>query len=239
MNVTIFEYGGRFGHFLRAEATVNAFSYPIPPRTVLLGLAGAILGLPKDTAQDILSDAQFAVAGPIPQRFWHKANMRKNIPSPLSYVIKKSENGTRKEEKNTRIPQEFLWKPLYRIYAALPPSHHNEFAMRLAERRWHFSPCLGLSELLADLNWIANGEAMPLPDSVQEVTTVVSLDDAELNGPSAHANGLAVQKLRMPRVVTSDRIFSHCNYLLERDGRPIPVTTSHAWQVDAAKVMFL
>src|SRR5215204_4090672 len=53
----VFEYAGRFGHFLRAEASVSALSYPVPPRTALLGMIRAVLGLEKDTPQVKLKDA--------------------------------------------------------------------------------------------------------------------------------------------------------------------------------------
>src|SRR5918995_594562 len=58
----VFEYAGRFGHFLRAEASVSALSYPVPPRTVLLGVIGAVLGLEKDTPQVELAEALISVS---------------------------------------------------------------------------------------------------------------------------------------------------------------------------------
>jgi len=239
MKVAVFQYSGRFGHFLRAEATANALTYPLPPRTVLLGLAGAILGLQKDAAQEVLADANFGVAGAVPNRFWHKANMRKNLPAPLGYRVKKSEKGTQKDEKNTRIPQEMLWKPSFKIFAALPETHHDEFAARLAARRWHFTPCLGLSELLADLNWLADEEATQLPGTVHEITSAVSLERAELDASTAYSRNLAIQKLRMPRDVSVERVFSHADYLLERDGKPIPAKTDNAWKIGGDRVIFL
>ena len=45
MRVVRFRYQGRVGHFLRAEMNASALSYPVPPRTALLGLVGNILGL--------------------------------------------------------------------------------------------------------------------------------------------------------------------------------------------------
>ena len=54
MKIVHFELSGRFGHFLRAEANRDMPSYPIPPRTAVLGLIGAILGLTKDSPQILL-----------------------------------------------------------------------------------------------------------------------------------------------------------------------------------------
>jgi CRISPR-associated protein Cas5h len=239
MDVVVFRYQGRFAHFLRAETTVNAMTYPVPPRTVILGLLGAILGLHKDSPQEELRQAKIAVAGKIPSTFWHKANMRKNLPAALAFQVKKSERGTSKDEKNTRIPQEFLWKPCFRVFVSLPDRFHDEFAMRAAERRWHFSPCMGLSELFADLEWLQNLTATQLGSGIQEINSVVSLDRCTLDSKTAYSSNLALHKVRMPRDVTCDRIFTHANYILEREGRPIPVHSDQAWQVGDDKVIFL
>ena len=48
MELINFRLSGRFAHFLRAEASASALSYPVPPRTVILGILGAVLGLSKD-----------------------------------------------------------------------------------------------------------------------------------------------------------------------------------------------
>ena len=52
MELINFRLSGRFAHFLRAEASASALSYPVPPRTVILGILGAVLGLSKDKAPD-------------------------------------------------------------------------------------------------------------------------------------------------------------------------------------------
>ena len=239
MQVVVFRYRGRFAHFLRAEATANALSYPVPPRTVLLGLAGAILGMPKDTVQTELAEARFAVGGELPQRFWHKANLRKNLPAPLNVRIKKTDKGSSQAEKNTRIPQEWLWNPDYKIWAAFPDPYHDEFAARLREGRSHFTPCLGLSEMVAEVEWIEDNAGTELPLGEYEIDSSVSLLDAKVNSKSTAEKQLAVHRIRMPRDVSPERVFTHADYLLERSGRAIPVATDQAWQVGAENVMFL
>lgn len=239
MKVVSFQFRGRFAHFLRAEATANALTYPFPPRTVLLGMIGAIVGLPKDTAQVELADARFAVGGRLPDRFWHKANMRKNLPAPLSFEVKKADKGTSKAEKNTRIPQEWLWKPDFKIWAAFPSSIHDSIAERIREKRWHFTPCLGLSEMLAELEWIGEFDAEQLSSASHEIASTVPLGSAEVDSKLVAERKLAVHRVRMPRDVTTDRVFSHADYLAERDGNVIPAATEVAWQVGSDKVLFL
>ena len=172
MNIVQFRYYGKFAHFLRAEANANGVTYPLPPRTVLLGLVGAVLGLGKDEPQDKLTDAHLAVGGSLPKRFWHKTNVRKDPPAPLAFRVKASEKGTSKEQRNFRFPQEWLWRPSFTVWAALPEPYHLDFASRLREQRCHFLPCLGLSEMVAHLEWLDDFHAEPLPAGLHWLETV-------------------------------------------------------------------
>jgi CRISPR-associated protein Cas5h len=129
MRVVCFRYWGKYGHFLRAEANANGITYPYPPRTSLLGLVGAVLGLAKDEPQVRLADAKLAVGGVPPQRFWHKTNVRKDPPAALPFVVKAKDKGTSSEQRNFRFPQEWLWKPDYRVWG-LPQRRHSDGACR-------------------------------------------------------------------------------------------------------------
>src|SRR5438445_3149686 len=149
MKVVAFTYSAKFGHFLRAEANANGVTYPVPPRTALLGLCGAVLGLEKDAPQCVLAEARLAVGGEIPKRFWHKTNVRKDPPAPLPFIVKARDKGTSSsKQRNFRFPQEWLWRPRYRVWANLPEPYHTEFVARLQGGRWHFGPCMGLPEML-------------------------------------------------------------------------------------------
>jgi len=239
MKIVRFFYSGRLGHFLRAEATANALTYPVPPRTVLLGLCGAILGLPKDAAQVLLQSAQFAVCGPIPEKFWHKANMRKTLPIALPYNVKKSDKGSTAEEKNTRLPQEMLWQPRFEIFASMPESHQADFDSRVRQGRTHFTPCLGLSELIASVEWISTDVGTLLPEGEHDVECAIPMDRGNLDGKYARDQQLAIQKIRMPRSVDPKRVFVHENYLLERDARAIRIQSANVYQVGRSRIVFL
>lgn len=242
MRVVRFRYGGRFAHFLRAEANANGLTYPVPPRTVLLGLTGAALGLDKDEPQSLLADAEFAVAVRRPgRRFWHKTNVRKDPPAPLGWTVKATAKADKQTapEKNFRFPMEYLYNPEFAVWAALPGKMHDEFAGRLRDRRWHYTPCLGLSELLAELEHEADIDAERLPEAAHDVVSVLPQDAGEVDADAAFGDQLTVQSLRMPRSATAGRVFTQRAYWLEHQSRPLPVTTAAAWGCDTDKVVFL
>ncbi len=243
--VLIFRYAGRFAHFLRAEASASALSYPVPPRTVLLGVIGAVLGMSKDTPQTLLGNASIAVSGAQPSTHWHRAKFRKELPTPLPSTIKIGTKGSDKPEKATLIKQEWLVAPDYRVTVNLPEPYHSQLAERLKAKAWHFSPCLGLSEMSASLEFIAEADAVPLgKEQTVSCHSVVAQNAVTIDGDRMLDENLEIQVVRMPRDVTPDRIFSHANYLVERRGRPIPIRTSSAWHVtgdnlDSRHLMFL
>ncbi len=239
MKTVSFTYSAKFGHFLRAEANANGVTYPVPPRTALLGLIGAVLGLEKDSPQQLLADARVAVGGKIPRRFWHKTNVRKDPPSPLPLRVKATDKGSSSEQRNFRFPQEWLWQPQYRVWVALPEPHHGHFADRLRDRRWHFCPCMGLSEMLADLTEVAEGTAEQLPPGVHRVQTATPQEAVRIDTTAAFGDQLTLQALRMPVAVTPDRVFSHRAYWVEIKGRAFPVETADAWQCNSDVVVFL
>jgi CRISPR-associated protein Cas5h len=239
MNVVCFRYFGKIGHFLRAEANANGISYPVPPRTILLGLVGAVLGLTKDEPQVKLAGAELAVGGDLPKRFWHKTNARKDPPAPLPYRVKKADKGNASEQRNFRFPQEWLWRPDFRIWAHLPGDYHAHLALRLQKRRWHFTPCLGLAWMLADLEYLGEREAETLPVGTHRIASVVRQDAGKIDLEAACAEGLTLQSIRMPADATADRVFTQRAYWVEFHGRPFPVTTGEAWRWGSESVVFL
>ena len=223
------------GTLLRAEANANGITYPFPPRTALLGMIGAVLGMGKDEPQVRLSDAHVAISGLPPMRFWHKTNVRKDPPAQLPHVVKAKDKGSSSEQRNFRFPQEWLWQPDYRIWAALPADDHTNLAGRLRERRWHFTPSLGLAFLFAELEFISEFDAEKLPEGEHQVATISP--HAPERTPADSELGLV--SLRMPAAATADRVFTHKAYWFEHQGRPFPVKTTEAWQCGAHKVVFL
>lgn len=239
MKTVCFEYAARCGHFLKAEANANGVTYPVPPRTALLGMIAAVLGLRKDALARELAEARVAVEGAVPRRFWVKVNVRKDPPAPLPWQIKAKDKGTSSEQRNFRFPQEWLWEPRYRVWASLPEPHHDALVGRLRDRRWHFTPCMGLSEMLADLTFLHEGTAEPLPEASHFIGSVVPREAGQVDTALAADAGLTLQSLRMPHAVTEDRVFSHRAYWLEHEGRPFPFKTPQAWRLGGETVVFL
>ena len=240
-NAICFQFHGRFGHFRRGEAATSALSYPVPPRTALLGLIGAILGLAKDEPQVKLEPFRVAVAGRVPMIHWHKVKLRKDPPDIPGFSVNNTQSAERttKPEKAALIPQEWLINPFYTVWVSLPEPYHHDFAYRVRERRWYFQPSLGLSEMQAELTFLEEGNISPMPPGCHLIDSIVPQDRAEVDVMRVLDQELALNLVRMPRTVTPERVFSHAPYLVERDGRAVPVVTEVAFKVNNRVIMFL
>lgn len=241
MELINFRLSGRFAHFLRADASASALSYPIPPRTVILGIMGAVLGLPKDMPQVVLEPANIAISGKLPKTHWHRAKLRKNPPALLPRVIKKTQKSDKrtKPEKATLIRQEWLIDADYSIWVSIPEPYHSELKKRLYNRQWHFCPSLGISEMIADIEYLGANECSPLPNGIHGIQSVFPQESGIIDIDKVFERRLSIHLLQMPRTVTPDRVFSHCSYITERNAKPIPVETKNAFQIENKMLMFL
>ena len=241
MKLISFQISGRYGHFLRAEGGASAPTYPVPPRTVILGIMGAVLGLDKDQPQRLLEPAHIALSGRLPQTHWHNAKLRKDPPAALPKTIKRSQQAekTTKPEKATLIRQEWLLNPSYTVWVSIPDRYFADLERRLVEKKWHFQPSLGLSEMMAELNYLETDEVAPLAGGFYYVNSVFSHKNGRLDVDKIFNDELVIHSLRMPRTVNSNRVFSHESYFMERDARPVPVETDHAFKTNNKVLMFL
>lgn len=238
-----FRWSARFGFFLRAEAPVVGLGYPVPPRTAVLGLIAAVLGLAKDDLAAELAGAHVALRGACPRTHWHACNLRKIKQMrflPEVFKASKPVDLALAEETNTQSRQEWLCDPNFEVIAALPEKWHDDFVQRVREGRSHFTPCMGLSEMMASVAHLSDETLTLLPDGTHRVESVVRLDEgSQVAVDAVLREELRVLSISLPREVTEDRRFTHATYFIAPDGGAIPVRTSAAWQSSAGPVTFL
>jgi CRISPR-associated protein Cas5h len=144
------------------------------------------------------------------------------------------------EESNTQSRQEWLVGPDFEVIAALPGALHDDFAARVREGRTHFTPCMGLSEMLASVEHLADETLTPLPEGLHRVRSVVHHEGpTRLAIDAVLGENLKVLSLSLPRTVSEERRFTHASYFVAREGGLLPVHTPNAWQSSTGAVMFL
>ncbi|OGL47829.1 MAG: type I-B CRISPR-associated protein Cas5 [Candidatus Schekmanbacteria bacterium RBG_16_38_10] len=250
--IVIFRISGRYAHFRRPYTNVSSLSYPFPPRPTIAGLLGAILGIQKDKVADTFNERNLTVAVAIEKQVktvTHVTNFRQDGIGGIDYSIKKPKKGWKsKELKNippyneaTQIPMELLRNPSFLIYVHLDDtSMFFELGSRLKTDRFVYTPCLGLSEFLASVEYVDDGNAIKLETGEYEVKSVIAKDDCILLKDKLQAEKHQVQELKSPHLGTVTREFTYKKYLVNMMPNPLPVEMKvNAYRLDNTVISFL
>lgn len=154
-----FTVRGSWAHFRRVEGTTVKQSYRVMPRTTVAGMLAAILGMDRDSYYELFSPETSAIA--VEPRF----DLRSiNMPENTLSTDKGSLETHTGSSMNVKLPSpeknrqqhnyEFLVDPSYRIDLWLADDDvYEELRDRIDDRRYYYSPSLGLSECLASLTY--------------------------------------------------------------------------------------
>lgn len=109
MEILCFKIKGKLAHFRKYYANNTAFSFSIPPRTTLMGLVAAVMGLPKDSYYEDLASENISfgirVLTPLKKSF-HRLNFL-SIKS-LGDMSKKLSSDFRGEGGRIQTPFEIV-----------------------------------------------------------------------------------------------------------------------------------
>lgn len=250
--IVIFRISGRYAHFRRPYTNVSSLSYPFPPRPTIAGLLGAILGIQKDKVAETFNERTLKVAVAIEKQtktITHVTNFRQDGIGGIDYSIKKPKKGWKpKELKNippyneaTQIPMELLRNPSFLIYVYLDDGDiRSELVSRLKTNRYVYTPCLGLSEFLASVEYVNNGNATQLGAGKYDVKSAIAKDDCILVKDKLKPEKHQVQELKAPYSGTATREFTYKKYLINMMPDPLPVEmASYVYKIDDTVISFL
>lgn len=213
----VFDVFGEWAHFRRYYTTTSPLTFPAPPRTTIIGLLGAILGIDKDQNPESFSPEKCRVAvcilNPI-QTFRLKENWRQGASGPEAFAT-------------ARVPVELVRNPGYRIFV-----QHSDATLLAKFRKYvengesHYTPCLGITECLAEIsfvNWLKPGDFEEGNLGAVLCASVVPRSAADPNLPAMEGHTYHLVEHTFPYVGTFDRRFIHHRVLMERNGQPFPV----------------
>ncbi len=246
-----FRYQAKYGHFRKPYSNVSSLSYPFPPRTALAGLLGAILGIPKAEVPLIMDTNNLKIAVEIEKpikTITHVTNFRKDGAGRINYSIKRSKRIKKQDElKNipdwnaaTQIPQELLRYPSYIIYVSLR-DNMGEFISRIRTKRFVYTPCMGLSGFLAELDYISEGVGKQLDPGQYDVSTVTdkAYGSLSLDWLDETENKHVLEVLA-PHLGSPDRRFTYKRYLLNMLSKPLPLNmTGNSYEFEHKIISFL
>ncbi|SHH65753.1 type I-B CRISPR-associated protein Cas5b [Halobaculum gomorrense] len=182
---------GDWGHFRRVDRTVTKQTYRLPPRTTIAGLLAAIVGVGRDEYYETFNSDQSAIGiEPI-------GDLRTTTQPTLGLGTNPSETydragGTGQTTVQVEFPDstdnrqihsyEYVVDPTYRVYIATEDEEfYRDLRTHLERGTSHYTPTLGLSELLATVSvpeWTTGGETTVEPVNPAELGSTAVIDSA-------------------------------------------------------------
>lgn len=224
--VIIFDLIGDYSHFRKYYTTTSPLTFLFPPRTAVLGVICAILGLKKDTWTERFSPELCDVGVQIiyPGR---KGLLKENWRKGTARFSKRGFSWGDIQDIS-QIPLEVLRDARFRIYFShKEESIFSEVKKFIVEHKSHFTPYLGLSEFICEIQGYDDvlydfeliQSTMP-----SEILTVISQSFLDMDGDSiVYEPGKEYFEVTVPNHVDNQRQFDYIKVFFERNGKPIKV----------------
>jgi len=167
--VLAFDLWGDYAHFRKHYTTTSPLTFSIPPRTTVCGLLAAIIGRDKREYLRYFSDKDASIAVQL-------LNNVKKITLAENLIDTEAGKPMNQIKQRTQIRFEFLKDPKYRIFVYHKDvSIYRELKEMLEAHKTVYTPCLGLSELLANFEYVTeyNVEVVKKTESAVEILTAL------------------------------------------------------------------
>lgn len=222
MRIVVFDLWGDFGHFKIPYTTSSPLTFPIPPKTALYGIIGAIMGYDKNEYLENFEQGNWSFSLSI-----KKPIQKMYIPENLinTKEVKLFARMPKNKSCRTQINFEFLKDPFYRIYVTSENNEElNKLKNLLEEHKSFYSISLGISECLANFKFVGvyNVEKQRSKEFV-DISSIVPLyslkDNLEINFLEDSKKYL---KVHLPLEMKKDReLVKTGDFILEANGKTI------------------
>lgn len=232
--VLAFDLWGDYAHFRKHYTTTSPLTFSLPPRTTLCGLLAAIIGLDKTEYLCHFSDKEASVGVQL------LSEVKKTILAENLIDTKKAGRMMNEIRQRTQIRFELLKDPKYRIFV-----HHKDMSIHLKLKemlRAHktvYTPCLGLSELIANFKYVGeyDGKSVEPKTEIELVTALPKKNLIEL----IFRDNFEYMSETMPVNMLADRtVTEYMPVIFERKTRSLTARVKQAiWLETDEAIAFL
>ena len=228
--ILVFKLWGNYAHFKKFYTTTSPLTFELPPTPTLFGIISAVIGLDKtEYLNHFQNPIEFKIAVKIINPV-KKVRWTENLIDTKHHFWR--------IKNRTQIRTEFLKDPAYMIYFR----HNNPFIYdRLKEKLLNhysvYSVCLGLSELLANFEYIGEtGIESVSSDKEIELLTVLPESYLKDERSISFEGSREIFKVNYPILMQPNRIVNKReDILFERNGRPIMCILKKSWKTEAGE----
>jgi len=226
MRVCVFQIKGLYGHWRKWFTTTSPLTYSFPPRTSIIGLIGAIVGVAREDIPSVFPCARTQIAI-CPTKPILKDRMPENWrQSPVSFRKGKlDKSSVEKFAEGFQSNLEIIRNPSYRIvfgYHGEGSFAMEDFIQRLKQKRWTFQPYLGIMGFLADIQFESVDEAIEQRENQVELHSVLPLSKEMEPLVDISESNVYTREERIPIEVLPARQFLYLNVAyIESNGKPL------------------
>ncbi|MFA7056848.1 MAG: type I-B CRISPR-associated protein Cas5b [Candidatus Cloacimonadales bacterium] len=213
--ILVFDIFGDYAHFRKYFTNMSPTTFVVPPRTVLTGIIGALIGISKEENPE-----SFGV---------DKAMISVQLTAPVNKIIMQI-NGVKASSISAltmpvgvkrQINYEFVKKPCYRVYFTHQDQAIYEKARNnLINHASVYTLALGSAQCLADYNYI--GEYVYSKRTSDNYLLISSMIGKEQLQDIDFTDNNKIQKSVMPNEMQNDRVVTeYREFLYSTSGKPI------------------
>lgn len=151
MSIIAFRLFGDYAHFSHPATIYSSLTYPVPPKTAIMGFLGAVIG---EEEYFKLSSIKYSVK--IDRQILKKSFVFNGIKFALSSNMH-IEEGYQNAKEKKQFYRELICSPSYVVFLNLEnleQSYRDKIISNLKEHKTAFTPYLGINFCIADFSWI-------------------------------------------------------------------------------------
>jgi CRISPR-associated protein Cas5h len=236
MKVLVFDLRADLGHFKVPYTTTSPLTLPIPSKTAIYGILGAIVGLDKTNYLESFQQGSCRVSIGI-RKPVKKTHISENLINTknVNKTNMFARMNSRKNAPRTQVKIEFLKDPEFRLYI----HHQDEELLRLLQHmvmahKSKYTVCLGLSECLANFTYVGffDAEGINNNQEVVEYRSVLPMDQIDSKEDIVFDDERYYLRTHIPLEMNSQReLIKTGDFLIEGNGKGIRAKVNTYYQI--------
>ncbi len=225
------DFWADYGHFSHPATIYSSLTYPIPPKTAIMGFLGAIGGLSNVLTYQFLNDIKYSVKI---NHIQGKANYCFNgVKDALPSI--KNHRQTIKQRK--QFYRELLIAPSYKLFIDFSACQKESVVIieNIKNHRSLYQTYMGINLCLANFEFIGEhiGEQIQNEKFIS-IDSFITLDtEFEIEENKNYSD------IRIPLTIEEERTFGRFNdFLVELGGNPILAKPKEYTKVNSYNVIF-
>jgi CRISPR-associated protein Cas5h len=236
MQILILDLSAPFGHFKVPYTTTSPLTFPVPPKTAVYGILGAILGIDKNEYLGYFKDNECKISLGIKNSI-KKFHISENLINTKNVKLFSRMNSM-KSAPHTQINIEFLKNTKFRLYVYfIDKTIINNLEEKIANHKSVYTISFGLSECIANYEYIGKfsiRNIKSLKKKYVEISSILPFDNISSSEDlQLVEGGKKYLKVHLPLEMKTDRELEKTgDFLIETNGKVIKVKLNEYYRIN-------